>query len=483
MNLRLQSSPRTALRSSLNDGEIPLSADVVVIGGGPAGSSLATLLAEDGIDVVVLEKQKFPRPQVGESILPHAWKFFDLLRVTEKIKEEGFLAKAGGIIAWNGTVHQLKFSKFGYTNPEFMGLHVERDIFDELLLDHSAENGAQVFNEVSVRSVDFSDPGRPNVFYADRRNGNFTNGEIDCRYVVDASGHSSLLARQLKKRHLVNEEIKFLGLWGYYRNSRYLGVDQAIHEPDEYREVKPVTFVTSFEDGWIWHIILREMTSVGLVINRDNVRGMGKELQLEYLLDTCANTPILCDLLEPAEFIDGSISFRPDYSYYTEQVSGENFYCIGDAGGFVDPIFSQGVQAAFYNAAVAAWAIKVSLAHEDRRSHYSRLAGYQMQKYYSFSRLLALGDFGSEGVDPKAVVSMIRAMPRNEIELALAAALTTNRSENLRRITKEAGLFADFGDDFGRSKLDIVTHITQAVADPRSERPVVARGTPDIVGA
>jgi flavin-dependent dehydrogenase len=225
------------------------------------------------------------------------------------------------------------------------------------------------------------------------------------------------------------------------------------------RIVRPVTFVTSFEDGWIWHIILRESASVGLVINRDQVRGMGKEVQTEYLQETCTKVAILRDLLESAEYIEGSTFFRPDYSYYNEMATGENFYCIGDAGGFVDPIFSQGVQAAFFNAAVAAWAIKSSLANGSRRGHYSKLAGYQMQRYYGFSRLLALGDFGTQGIDSQAVISMMRAMPRNEIELALAAAFTTNRSANLRRMAREAGMTTDLGDDLGRSKLTPIENL------------------------
>jgi flavin-dependent dehydrogenase len=226
-----------------------------------------------------------------------------------------------------------------------------------------------------------------------------------------------------------------------------------------------VTFVTSFEDVWIWHIILRVISSLGLVMKRGKVRGMGKVAQVQLLRDTCASVPVLKELLAPATFIEGSMFFRPDYSFYSERVAGENFYCIGDAGAFVDPIFSQGVVAAMYNAALSAWAIQSSMATESRRAFYSKLAENQMLQYYGFSRLLALGDFGAEGVDAALVKNMLRAFPRNELELALAAAMTTNRSGNLQRMIREAGIYDQFGEEFGADKLDVITELLTVTPD------------------
>ncbi len=435
---------------------IPPRCDVVVIGGGPAGSSAATLLAREGFHVVVLEKERFPRPQVGESLLPHLWNFTDLLGVTDKLQSEGFLPKSGGIIAWDGRIHHLSFSSFGYTDPNRVGINVERDIFDDLLLRHSEASGALVFEQVMVNAVDFIDPQWPRILYKDRRDGSYVNGQIGCRYVVDASGHAALLARQFKSRRLVGGEKKYLGLWGYFTGSRFLGPDAHSYPHEAIYRINPVVFVTSFEEGWIWHITLREKTSVGLVINTDSVRGMGRPGQQQFLLDSIMKTPIVRELLQEATFLPGSMAFRPDYSYYSEIVNGDNFYCIGDAGAFVDPIFSQGVQAAFYNGAIAAWAIGSSFKNESRRAYYSRLAGEQIQRYYGFSRLLALGDFGGEGVDMRQVTAMMKAMPVHELELALAAAHTTSRSENLQRMVREAGLTEKYGAGFGPSRLRVL---------------------------
>ncbi|MFQ5420944.1 MAG: FAD-dependent oxidoreductase, partial [Anaerolineae bacterium] len=105
--------PNRPLQSS-SLSAIPAQCDVVVIGGGPAGSATATYLAQAGIDVVLLEKERFPRPQVGESLIPHFWKFTDRLGVSPQIEQENFVVKSGGIIAWKEKIYQLSFASFGY---------------------------------------------------------------------------------------------------------------------------------------------------------------------------------------------------------------------------------------------------------------------------------------------------------------------------------------------------------------------------------
>ncbi len=423
---------------------IPKKCTVLVIGGGPAGSSAATHLAKEGVDVVLLERAKFPRNQVGESLIPHFWKFTDQLGVSEKIQQQGFISKAGGITVWNDKIHQILFSEYGYARP---GLHIERDIFDQLLLDFSAEQGAQVFNQQVVKKVDLSNI-KPVVSYTDTRGTSNEQRKIECQYVIDASGHSSLLAHQLETRQTISSEMNFLSLWGYFKNSRFVGADRQSHAGTELKAMKPVTFVMSHDNGWLWHIILREKTSVGLIVHTDKLAGMNKVQREVYFKQSCTQIPYLKDLLRDAELIENSLQYRPDYSYFTTQSCRENYYCIGDAAGFVDPIFSHGVQNAFYNAAVSTLAIMESLKNSNKSARYAALCENRMLQFYSFSRALSLGDFGCNGVHRGLVKSLMKSLPPLELELILVAAEMTNRSENFKQLAREAGVWERFSEQF-----------------------------------
>jgi flavin-dependent dehydrogenase len=420
-----------------NTMEIPKTCDVLVIGGGPAGSTVAAELATDGIDVVLLEKASHPRPQVGESLIPHFWKYTDRIGASELVEREGFIAKAGGITVWNGQIHRIAFAEFGFTRP---ALHVERDVFDALLLSHAAASGARVHQQVTVKRVDFGDPIQPRAHYLDLRGDSAVAGDIACRYVIDASGSGSVLAGQFKSKRLVQSPMRFLSLWGYFRNSRYVGSDGKSHPAADVSRTKPVTFVTSFEEGWIWHIAMRRLTSVGLVINTDRTRGMDRAQRERYFLETCRHTRYIDRLLEGAEYQENAFFERPDYSYYSSRLCGESFYLIGDAGSFVDPIYSHGVLNAFYGAATAAVAVKESLRDPWRRVRYAQMCENRMRQFYGFSRSLALGEFGGDGVDPDLVKQFMRSVSPVELELMLAASFMSERSRNFHRLAKDADL-------------------------------------------
>jgi len=234
--------------------------------------------------------------------------------------------------------------------------------------------------------------------------------------------------------------MRFLSLWGYFKYSRYLAADGRSYPSADVHKVKPVTFVTSFEDGWIWHIAMRELTSVGLVINTERARTMDRSQREQFFLHTLKTAPYLSQLLDGAEYQQGAFFERPDYSYYSTRLCGENFYCIGDAASFVDPIYSHGVLNAFYNATMTAVAISESLKDGSRRMRNAQLCENRMRQFYGFSRSLALGEFAGDGVDKELVRRFMRQVPKVELELMLAASAMSERAENFHQMAHDAEL-------------------------------------------
>jgi flavin-dependent dehydrogenase len=167
---------------------------------------------------------------------------------------------------------------------------------------------------------------------------------------------------------------------------------------------------------------------------------MDKEARERYFLDTLKSAPYLDRLLEHADYAQGSFAERPDYSYYTTRLCGDNFYCIGDAASFVDPIYSHGVLNAFYNASMTAMAVAEGLKNPGYRTRYAQLCENRIRQFYSFSRSLALGEFGGDGVDAELVQRFMRQVPPVELELMLAASSMSERAENFHRLARDAQL-------------------------------------------
>lgn len=411
--------------------EIPKQCDVVVIGGGPAGSLAATYLSQKGYEVVLLERQKHPRPHVGENIVPDFWKYCELAGVSDKILAEGFVQKAGGMVAWDGTVRRMSFKDFGYSRP---ALHVERDRFDQILLENARDRGVQVFELISVLRVDFGDDGEnQSVIY--RQAIDKIEGCISCRFVVDASGQNAVIARQLGIR-IVDESFRFMSLWGYFKNSKYIGFDGKAYSHKEIEAVRPTTFVSNIPDcgdwGWAWHIPLRETTSVGLIlpIQVMKIAKTASESWESYFLRKCYEVPILNRLLEQAQFCTGSFAKIQDYSYRLTQVAGTGFFLIGDAAGFIDPIFSIGVPLGMYSAYIASWAIDRCLKNPCSLAQNQALFTSQLRARYELSRSLALPGCGA--IDPasdraKTAIEFTKPLER---ELMGVVSTMTTRSEN-----------------------------------------------------
>lgn len=412
------------------------SADIVIIGAGPAGSTAAALLAMSGYEVTVLERAKHPREHVGESVIPHFWKYCDRLQIADQLLNEGFLQKAGGTVVWKGEIRQMAFKEFGYSRP---ALHVERDRFDYLLLQNSRSRGASVFENIMVSRVEHGPDGTMLVYY--RHGDERTERQIRCRQVIDASGQSSLIARQFKLRQL-EEGFRFLALWGYFQDSKFVDARGQVQPFANRYEIPPTTFVTSIGDnyGWSWHITLRENTSVGLVLPiRDLKSQLQKGQHESFYLQTCRSQQYLGRLLEPATHIAGSFRMTRDYSYKAKEFAGPGWILVGDAAAFVDPIFSLGVTFAMYTGALAAQLIDNGLRRPESMPYCRWVYGDQLSRRIATARALALPNFMSEDSltdDLKPERLSFEWEPEVEKSLMHTVALMTNRSVNFHHLAQ-----------------------------------------------
>ena len=409
--------------------DIPQHCDVVVIGGGPGGSLTGTYLTQKGYQVVLFDKQRHPRYVVGESLLPDFWKYTDAAGCSDKIIADGFVQKEGGTVIWSGKISGVAFKNFGFSRP---ALHVERDRFDFILLENAKDKGVKVFEEVGVTQVNFANPEQPVAHY---RSETGLSDTITCRYVVDASGQSAVIGRQLGLR-IVDEGFRFMSVWGYFKDSKYISYGGKVHPFEAMKDTAPTTFVTSLdhigEGGWCWHIPQRDATSIGLILPSKVMKSFKSEDEdwEQYFLRACGEIPILNTLLEGASFVPGSVRLTRDYSYRSSQVSGPGYFLVGDAAGFVDPIFSVGVLMAMYAAFAAAWAIDQSLRRPALAEKNRRIYEKQLQGRNELARSLALPHYETELQTSDIAKLMMRFERDNSLDLMMAVSGLTSRSEN-----------------------------------------------------
>lgn len=409
---------------------VPATADVVVIGGGPAGSTAANMLAQKGYEVVLLEKVRHPRLTVGESVLPHVWNYLDLVGATKEIEAANFIQKSGGTAVWQGVIRQLAIKDFGFTRPS---LHVERDEFDQILLRTAERRGVRVFEEVSVRSVQLDEAER-GVAYTDRRGGGHEEGRIRCRYLLDASGQAAVIANQLGIREFDND-LRFTSYWGYYDNSAYVAQDGLICPWEMRRQVKPTTVQLGIGDwGWCWHIVQKEHTSVGLVLAPSQTAEFKAGASvLEQRFDlACRRLPIVGDLLRPATLVGGSVLAIRDFAYRPVKLAGDGWFLAGDAAAFVDPINSAGVITACYMGYGAASAIDGCLRKPDREAFFAGVFSTLARQRLALFRLSALPvGLNSYPEDVPIALKAAQLERASEQELLLGQTILTDRRENL----------------------------------------------------
>src|SRR5438309_5224336 len=323
--------------------------DGAIIGGGPAGSTAAALLARAGRRVIVFEREKFPRFHIGESLLPFSMKAFSRLELHEKFLSAGFMKKFGGEIFGACSERGTKFYfKDGFRSQTDHSYQVTRADFDKVLLDHAAECGADVHEQRAVERVEVANE---HVDLSVKWGSSSQN--VRARYLIDASGRNSVLGTQfgIKKSY---DHLQKLSIFAHYDGVwRAEGIDGTL------------TLLIRGIDRWFWLIPLTtERTSIGVVLDSDTFKK--SKLSAENFLDqSLAEQPIIAKRMTGAQRVS-EVYTAADFSYRSTKLHGERWLLAGDAAGFIDPIFSSGVFLAVFSGDQCADALHDVLDHPQR---------------------------------------------------------------------------------------------------------------------
>ena len=330
--------------------------DVVVIGGGPAGSSAAALVAEQGFSTLLVEREKFPRFHVGESLMPETFWPLQRLGLIDRMRKSQFTKKHSVQFVASSGKESVPFY-FQEHDPRESSTtwQVERADFDKMLFDRAAELGADCYDETRVLEVLFEDVEGSQVAKGVRLR--LADGEVrdvECRVVMDGSGQQSLIANALGLKQ-VDPELKKSAIWSYWKD--------AMRDPGE-NGGATIIMHTEDKDSWFWFIPLSGgITSIGVVGDNDYLLKRGTSFEQTYQ-DEIAICPGLLPRLTNATQV-GKTHVAKEYTYSTTQHSGQGWILVGDAFGFIDPIYSSGVYFALVMGEKAADAVVEGLRKND----------------------------------------------------------------------------------------------------------------------
>ena len=338
--------------------------DVIVMGGGPAGSSVASILAREGRKVILFEKEEFPRHHIGESLMTDTFWTFQRMGFLEKLKASPFVRKYSVQFANSAGKESRPFYFFEAAHHESaVTWQVNRALFDKMLLDHAEEQGVTVHQRALVKQVLF-DGDRATGVEVQLRDG--SEQIFHAKVVVDATGQKAMLSNKFGWR-VRDAKLKKAVLYSYFKGAH--------REPDLNGGATLVLRTEKGSNGWFWYIPLEDdITSVGIVADPEYlVKGRGQDLAkiFEEEIEKCESCR---RRVEMGTRVDKIYSIM-DYSYRSVQNAGDGFILIGDAYGFLDPIYSSGVLLALKMAELAADAIHDAFRHDDFSAE--RLGQYQ----------------------------------------------------------------------------------------------------------
>ncbi|KAI1760235.1 FAD/NAD(P)-binding domain-containing protein [Hypoxylon sp. FL1150] len=347
---------------------VPSACTVLVIGGGPAGSYSAAALALEGIDVVVLEAEKFPRYHIGESMLPSIRHFLGFVGALEKWEALGFEIKNGSAFRLDHS-HPDSYTDFiAAAGPGNFAWNVVRSEADDMLFKHAGSCGAKIFDATKVVSIDFAptadgtalpgqtDLGRPVSATWSKKDG--TSGLISFQYLIDASGRNGILSTKYMKNRQFNQGLKNVANWGYWKGG-------GVYGSGTYKAGSPLFEALTDGSGWCWFIPLHDGThSVGIVQNQElataKKQAANSPSSKDFYLQSLELVPGVKELLSKGELVS-DIKSACDWSYSASSYALPYARIAGDAGSFIDPYFSSGVHLALNGGLSAALTIAASI--------------------------------------------------------------------------------------------------------------------------
>ncbi len=341
-----------------------LNFDAVIVGGGPAGSTMGTLLAQNGLDVAIFEQERFPRFHIGESLLPANIPIFDRLGCLDAVRQAGFITKPGATLY---DAHEGRGCKsFAFPHLPFQpdsAYNVVRAEFDDLLLRHAEKSGAAVYREHMVKHT-CREPNQV-VIQVQTPDGHLR--EVCARLLIDASGRAAFAAKAIGKR----EPLPDLGKVAIYAHFRGLKREADIPEGNIRLHLVP--------QGWLWHIpFAHGVDSIGGVLHAQVVKARSGSIEALFE-ETLAASPRLTDALAGAQRIT-PIHTAANFSYRVSPFVADRYVAIGDASGFIDPVFSTGVFLAMRSAELAAHDILRAFATQDFSARRFRRYGRRLRR-------------------------------------------------------------------------------------------------------
>ena len=368
--------------------------DVAVLGGGPGGSAAASYLAKAGLKCVIFERELFPRPHVGESLVPASNRVLTDLGLVKEMDELKFPRKFGAVwtsasyapvynVDWEGlgdgakptgTVEASADIRFEERAQPGVDLnytwHVDRGLFDNMLLQNAGKLGATVHEGMRVQSVDFSDPAMPKVRLSMGRQ----EVNVRTRMVIDASGRHTLLGNQLRLKQ-TDQVFDQYAIHTWFDNYDRL----AVSKKELFGDYIFIHFLP-VNNTWIWQIPITDtITSIGVVTQKKNFQKTRKSRE-QFFWDCIDTRKELGDALRAAKQLR-PLKDEGDYSYNMKQICGDGYVLVGDAARFVDPIFSSGVSIALNSAKLASQDIVKA----------AETGGFQKMAFNNFESMMRRG--------------------------------------------------------------------------------------------